>query len=51
MKELPIEQQEIWENKANQSLARDPEGLCKPFCHALLDAIFTINPEIRKSKP
>jgi hypothetical protein len=53
MKELPKTQYDHWENQAGQYLSQDPQGLCRPFCLALRDAIFTLrerDDEIEKLK-
>jgi hypothetical protein len=42
MNELPKDKYDYWEKQASESLTHDPQGLCRPFCIALREAIFTL---------
>jgi hypothetical protein len=42
VKELTAFELDVWDNKTEQFLVHNPDSVAKPFCVALLDAIFTI---------
>jgi hypothetical protein len=42
MAEIPKDKYGYWVKQAEEYLTHDPQGLCRPFCSALRDAIFTL---------
>jgi hypothetical protein len=42
MAEIPKDKYDYWVKEAEEYLTHDPQGLCRPFCSALRDAIFTL---------
>jgi hypothetical protein len=42
MPELPKDKYDYWENEAKNRLTHDSEGVQRPICIALRDAIFTL---------